>query len=43
MNNETDDLKGWSYFHYAPTVVIAVCGGVLGIMFSIPVSNLNQA
>mmetsp|Transcript_22066 Transcript_22066/g.32159 ORF Transcript_22066/g.32159 Transcript_22066/m.32159 type:complete len:709 (+) Transcript_22066:76-2202(+) len=40
MNDSDDDdgdLEGWSSFHYAETVIIAMCGGMLGIMFSIPI------
>lgn len=41
MNNSDEDdninLIGWKNFKYTETVIIAICGGVMGIMFSIPI------
>lgn len=38
MHNDKDnDLKTWGSFPYVTVAILSVCGGVLGIMFSIPI------
>ena len=36
-NEDDDDLKTWGSFPYFQVAVLAICGGILGIMFSIPI------
>lgn len=38
LHNEYDEYSlGWSSVHYMTTVVVSMCGGILGIVFSIPI------
>jgi putative OPT family oligopeptide transporter len=34
---DDDDLKAWSSINYPTIIIISICGGVMGIMFSIPI------
>ena len=38
LNEEDDDsLEAWSSIDYPTIIVISICGGIMGIMFSIPI------
>ena len=34
-------LNYWANFEFLPTLIIAMCGGILGVLFTIPLRYLN--